>query len=68
MLRLQYDFDAAIFSIAKLFVEVRPVLEPTRVSDHEGGIDLALSDALGTPLPFRLTLITSLKNPSRDPA
>ena len=34
-LRLHYNLDAAIFSIAELFVEVRAVLEPTRVSDHE---------------------------------
>ena len=45
-LRLQHDLDAATFSIAELFVEVRPILKPALVSDHEGGIDLAISDAL----------------------
>ena len=44
-LRLQHDLDAAAFAIAKLFVEVRPILKPALVSDHEGGIDLAFSDA-----------------------
>jgi hypothetical protein len=43
---LQDDFDAAIFAVAKLCIEVRPIFEPTSVSDYEGGIDLAPCYAL----------------------
>src|SRR3954451_15585333 len=40
------NLDAAVLLVAESLVELRPLFERSRVSDDEGGIDVAVLDAL----------------------
>src|ERR1700704_843385 len=43
---LEDNLDAAVLLVAKSFVKFRPFFERGRVGDDEGGIDVAVLDAL----------------------